>query len=142
MKIMGLDYGAKTVGVAISDDLLLTAQPIETIKRDSENKLRKTLSRIETLVLENHVEKIVLGLPLLPDGEAGERAEKTQEFKTMLAKRTGLEIILVDERFTTDASDAELEEMGVKKQDRKQFIDQLAACHILEEYLHSLPEGR
>ncbi len=140
MKIMGLDYGSKTVGVAISDDLLITAQPFETIQRNSENKLRRTLARIEELILANHVEKIVLGLPLLPDGSEGERAEKTLEFKSMLAKRTGLEVILVDERFTTDASNEELKEMGIKKENRKAVIDQLAACHILEEYLHNLPE--
>ena len=139
MKIMGLDYGSKTVGVAISDDLLITAQPFETIQRNSENKLRRTLARIEELILANHVEKIVLGLPLLPDGSEGERAEKTLEFKSMLAKRTGLEVILVDERFTTDASNEELKEMGIKKENRKAVIDQLAACHILEEYLHNLP---
>lgn len=139
MKIMGLDYGSKTVGVAISDDLLITAQPVETIQRNSENKLRRTLARIEELILANHVEIIVLGLPLLPDGSEGERAEKTLEFKSMLAKRTGLEVILVDERFTTDASNEELKEMGIKKENRKAVIDQLAACHILEEYLHNLP---
>ena len=85
------------------------------------------------------MEKIVLGLPLLPNGSEGERAEKTLEFKSMLAKRTGLEVILVDERFTTDASNEELKEMGIKKESRKAVIDQLAACHILEEYLHNLP---
>ncbi len=141
MKIMGLDYGSKTVGVAISDDLLITAQPVETIGRNSENKLRRTLARIEELILANHVEKIVLGLPLLPDGSEGERAEKTLEFKSMLAKRTGLEVILVDERFTTDASNEELKEMGVKKEDRKAVIDQLAACHILEQYLHDMAQN-
>lgn len=141
MKIMGLDYGSKTVGVAISDDLLITAQPVETIGRNSENKLRRTLARIEELILANHVEKIVLGLPLLPDGSEGERAEKTLEFKSMLAKRTGLEVILVDERFTTDASNEELKEMGVKKEDRKAIIDQLAACHILEQYLHDMAQN-
>ena len=141
MKIMGLDYGSKTVGVAISDDLLITAQPVETIQRNSENKLRRTLARIEELILANHVEKIVLGLPLLPDGSEGERAEKTLEFKSMLAKRTGLEVILVDERFTTDASNEELKEMGVKKEDRKAVIDQLAACHILEQYLHDMAQN-
>ena len=141
MKIMGLDYGSKTVGVAISDDLLITAQPVETIGRNSENKLRRTLARIEELILANHVEIIVLGLPLLPDGSEGERAEKTLEFKSMLAKRTGLEVILVDERFTTDASNEELKEMGVKKEDRKAVIDQLAACHILEQYLHDMTQN-
>lgn len=140
MKIMGLDYGSKTVGVALSDDLLLTAQPVETIKRDSENKLRRTLARIEELVRANHVQTIVLGLPLLPDGSEGERAEKTREFQSLLAKRVSVDIRLVDERFTTDASNEELKEMGIKKADRKQYIDQLAACHILEEYLHSITE--
>ena len=138
MKIMGLDYGSKTVGVAISDDLLFIAHPVETIQRTSENKLRRTLARIETLVSENHVEKIVLGLPLLPDGTEGERAEKTRLFREMLARRTGLEIILVDERFTTDASLEELRQMGIRKEDQKTYVDQLAACHILEEYLHTM----
>ncbi len=138
MKIMGLDYGSKTVGVAISDDLLFIAHPIETITRNSENKLRRTLARIETLVSENHVEKIVLGLPLLPDGREGERAEKTREFQKMLEKRTGLEIIMVDERFTTEVSEDELREMGVRKEDQKAYVDQLAACHILEDYLHTI----
>lgn len=142
MKLMGLDYGSKTVGVAISDDLLFTAHPVETIKRESENKLRKTLARITTLVSENHVEKIILGLPLLPDGSEGERAEKTREFQTMLEKRTGLEVILVDERFTTDASIEELKEMGVAKEDRKTFVDQLAACHILDDYLNRIQEEK
>lgn len=136
MRIMGLDYGSKTVGVAISDDLLITAQPVETIYRKSETKLRKTLARISFLVSDRAVSKIVLGLPLLPDGDVGERAEKTLLFKEMLEKRTGLEVILVDERFTTDASREELKEMGVPRSQQKMYLDQLAACHILEEYLH------
>lgn len=140
MRIMGLDYGSKTVGVALSDELLLTAQPVETITRSSENKLRKTFARIEEIIRANNVEKIVLGLPLLPDGSEGERAQKTKEFQTMLAKRTGLEILWMDERYTTLTSDSELEWMGVKKKDRKAVIDQLAACHILEEYLHSITD--
>ncbi|MBR2696071.1 MAG: Holliday junction resolvase RuvX [Parasporobacterium sp.] len=142
MKLMGLDYGSKTVGVAISDDLLFTAHPVETIKRESENKLRRTLARIESLVSENHVQKIILGLPLLPDGNEGERAEKTREFKTMLEKRTGLEVILVDERFTTDASIEELKEMGVPAEERKTYVDQLAACHILDDYLNQLSNNK
>lgn len=138
-RIMGLDYGSKTVGVAISDALLLTAQPAETIQRESENKLRRTLARISELVSEHHVEKIVLGLPLLPEGEAGERAEKTLVFKTMLEKRTGLDVILVDERFSTDAAREELREMGIPRERQKAYLDQLAACHILEAYLHGDP---
>ena len=140
MKLMGLDYGSKTVGVAISDDLLITAQPVETITRNSENKLRRTMARIEELIRENNVRKIILGLPLLPDGSEGERAEKTRQFQTMLEKRTGLEVILTDERFTTDAAREELKEMGVRKEEQKQYLDQLAACHILEQYIHSMQQ--
>lgn len=138
MKIMGLDYGSKTVGVAISDDLLMGAWPKETIKREKEGHLRRTLSRIEELIKENDVEKIVLGLPVLTDGTAGERAKKTLEFKKIVEARIGLEVITVDECYTTRVSEEELKEMGVKARDKKLYVDQLAAVHILEEYINSI----
>ena len=116
MRIMGLDYGSKTVGVAISDALLLTAQGIETIERKEENKLRRTLARIETLVKEYEVEKIVLGLPLNMNDTVGERAEKTLEFKSMLERRTGLEVILWDERLTTVEAEQILIESTVRRE--------------------------
>ena len=81
MRIMGLDFGSKTVGVAVSDGLLLTAQGVEIIRREQENKLRRTLARIEELIKEYEVEKLVLGLPKNMDGSLGERADKTMEFK-------------------------------------------------------------
>ena len=137
MKIMGLDYGAKTVGVAVSDELLLMAHPVETIKRENENKLRKTLARIEALIKEHDVGKIVLGLPLMLDDSVGERAQKTIEFKEKLEKRTGLPVVFVDERFTTGASEEELDQMDVPRNRQKEVIDQLAACHILDDYLHN-----
>lgn len=136
MRIMGLDYGSKTVGVAISDDLLMTAQPKETIVRSSENKLRRTYARIEELVAEYDVAKIVVGLPLMPDGSEEERAILSRKFAEKLKERTGLEVIMVDERYTTVISEEELEEMGVKHSEMKEYVDQLAACHILEDYLH------
>ena len=139
-KIMGLDYGAKTVGVAVSDPLLQVAHPKETIFRDSEKRLRKTLARIEELVLEEQVEAIVVGLPLMPDGSEGERAQKAMGFAERLRTRTSIPVFLQDERYTTTASDEELEMMQVKKEDRKKVIDQLAACHILDEYLNRLRE--
>ena len=135
MRIMGLDYGSKTVGVAISDSLLLTAQGIETIERKEENKLRKTLARIEALVKEYEVEKIVLGLPLNMNDTIGERAEKTLEFKAMLERRTGLEVILWDERLTTIEAEQILIESNVRREDRKKYIDKIAAGFILQGYL-------
>ena len=138
MRIMGLDYGSKTVGVAISDSLLLTAQGIETIERKEENKLRKTLARIEALVKEYEVEKIVLGLPLNMNDTIGERAEKTLEFKAMLERRTGLEVILWDERLTTIEAEQILIESNVRREDRKKYIDKIAAGFILQGYLDSL----
>lgn len=136
MRIMGLDYGSKTVGVAISDDLLLTAQPVETITRESENKLRRTFARIEQLVQEYQVELIVLGLPLNMDDTRGERADKTLEFKEKLEKRCGLEVVLQDERLSTIAAKETLTEMGVKGRDLKQYVDKIAASYILQDYLN------
>ena len=102
---MGLDYGAKTVGVAISDELLMTAQPVETIRRDRETKLRKTLARIEELMEEYEVEKVVIGLPKKLNNEEGDRCEKTREFAQMVHQRSGLEVIFWDERLTTVLAD-------------------------------------
>ena len=138
MRIMGLDFGSKTVGVAISDALLLTAQGIETIERKEENKLRKTLARIEALIKEYEVEKIVLGLPLNMNDTVGERAEKTLEFKSMLERRTGLEVILWDERLTTVEAEQILIESNVRREDRKKYIDKIAAGFILQGYLDAL----
>ena len=138
MRIMGLDYGSKTVGVAISDALLLTAQGIETIERKEENKLRKTLARIEVLIKEYEVDKIVLGLPLNMNDTIGERAEKTLEFKAMLERRTGLEVIMCDERLTTVEAEQILIESNVRREDRKKYIDKIAAGFILQGYLDSL----
>lgn len=138
MKIMGLDLGSKTVGVAISDPLLLTAQPVETITRKEENKLRQTLARIEELIVENKVERIVLGYPKNMDDTIGDRARFSEEFKDKLERRTGLEVILWDERLTTVAADEVLIESGVRRENRKRYVDQIAAVFILQEYLDSI----
>lgn len=132
---MGLDYGSKTVGVAISDALLLTAQPIETIERTSENKLRKTLARLDALILQYEVDQIVLGYPLNMDDSVGERAEKTLAFKERLEQRTGLNVVLQDERLSTFAAKETLSEMGVKPKDQKTYVDKIAASFILQDYL-------
>ena len=135
---MGLDYGTKTVGVAISDALGLTAQGIETIERKEENKLRRTCARIEELIREYEVEKIVLGFPKHMNNDVGERAEKSLEFKAMLERRTGLEVVMWDERLTTVASERTLIESKVRREDRKKYIDKIAAVFILQGYLDSL----
>lgn len=135
---MGLDYGSKTVGVAISDPLGFTAQGIETIDRKEENKLRKTLARIEELAKEYQVETIVLGLPKNMNNTLGERAEKTLEFKEMLERRTGLPIVMWDERLTTIEAERTLIESNVRRENRKKYIDKIAAVFILQGYLDSL----
>ena len=137
MRIMGLDFGSKTVGVAVSDPLYITAQGVEIIRREQENKLRKTLTRIEELVKEYEVEEIVLGLPKNMNNSIGERAEKTLEFKAMLERRIGLNVVMWDERLTTVAADKTMMEAGVRRENRKKYVDQIAATFILQGYLDS-----
>ena len=136
-RVMGLDYGAKTVGVAMSDPLFITAQAVETIKRKSENKLRRTLARIDELVVEYEVDKIILGLPKHMNDDIGERARKTIEFQQILMKRTGLEVELWDERLTSVEAESILIEAKVKREDRKKYIDKIAAGFILQGYLNA-----
>jgi len=138
MRILGLDYGSKTVGVAVSDALLITAQSVETIRREKESKLRQTLARIEAIIEEYKVDKIVLGYPKNMNDTEGIRCEKTKEFKEMLERRTSLEVILWDERLSTVEADEILMESGVRREHRKDYVDQLAAAIILQGYLDSL----
>lgn len=135
MRIMGLDFGSKTVGVAVSDSLLITAQGLEIIRRAEENKLRRTLARIEELIEEYEVEEIVLGLPKHMNASEGIRAELTQEFKEKLERRTGLPVVLWDERLTTVAADKLMIEAGIRRENRKEYVDKIAAAMILQGYL-------
>ena len=135
MRIMGLDFGAKTVGVAISDPLLATAQGIEIIRRKDENKLRQTLARIEELILAYQVEEIVLGLPKNMNDTLGARVELTNEFKEKLERRTGLPVHMWDERLTTVAADKAMMEAGIRRENRKEYVDKIAAVFILQGYL-------
>ena len=135
MRIMGLDFGSKTVGVAISDPLLITAQGTEIIRRKEENKLRKTLARIEELIVQYEVAEIVLGFPKNMNDTIGERAELSLEFKDKLERRTGLPVIMWDERLTTVAADRAMMEAGIRREDRKEYVDKIAAVFILHGYL-------
>ena len=135
---MGLDYGSKTVGVAVSDPLGITAQGVETICRKDENKLRKTCARIEALIEEYQVTKIVLGLPKHMNNSEGIRVESTMEFKEKLERRTGLEVVMWDERLTTVAADRTMMEAGIRRENRKEYVDMIAATFILQGYLDNL----
>lgn len=138
MRILGLDFGSKTVGVAVSDSLLLTAQGLEIVRRQSPGKLRQTLARIEEIIAEYQVEKIVLGFPKNMNNTEGDRCEKTKEFQAMLERRTGLEVILWDERLTTVAADRAMMESGIRRENRKEYVDEIAAIFILQGYLDYL----
>ncbi len=142
IRIMGLDFGSKTVGVAISDPLGLTAQGIEIIRRPAENKLRRTLARIEELAAEYEVTTIVLGFPKNMNNTIGERAEKSLAFKEMLERRTGLPVIMWDERLTTVSANRTLMESGVRRENRKEYVDMIAAVYILQGYLDGLERDK
>lgn len=142
MRIMGLDFGSKTVGVAVSDALLITAQGLEIIRRKEENKLRRTLARIEELIVEYEVEEIVLGLPRHMNNTEGARVELTMEFKEKLERRTNLPVTLWDERLTTVAADRAMEEAGLNREERRERADRIAACLILQGYLDRRSMGK
>ena len=135
MRILGLDYGSRTVGVAVSDPLLLTAQGLEIIRRKEENKLRQTLARIEAIIAEYGVELIVLGLPKNMNNTEGDRVLRTNEFKEMLMRRTSLEVVMWDERLTTVMADRAMIEAGIRREKRGEYVDMLAAEFILQSYL-------
>ena len=137
MRIIGLDFGSKTVGVAVSDELKMTATGVEIVRRESPNKLRRTLARIGELLKEYDVNTVILGYPVMLDGSEGERVEKTKEFAQMLERRTGVQIIFQDERLTTVEAYEIMDQMGIKKDDRYKYVDMLAAKFILEDYLNS-----
>lgn len=135
MRIMGLDYGSKTIGVAISDPLGITAQGIEIIRREEENKLRKSLRRVEELAKEYEVSEIVLGFPKHMNNTIGERAEKSLQLKEVLERRLGLPVVMWDERLTTVEANRTLMETGVRRENRGKYVDMIAAVFILQGYL-------
>ncbi len=135
MRILGLDYGSKTVGVAISDPTGLIAQPLKTILRERESMLRRTLTEIAGLAEEYQAEKIILGLPFNMDDTEGERAARTREFARKLALRVNIPVLFMDERLTTVAAAEILDESGIPRSEQKKVIDQVAAQLILQTYL-------
>ncbi|MCR5545311.1 MAG: Holliday junction resolvase RuvX [Lachnospiraceae bacterium] len=136
-RVLGLDFGSKTVGVAVSDPLFLTAQGVEIIRREKESKLRKTYARIRELIDEYEITSIVLGYPKNLNGTEGDRCEKTTAFKEELEKKFNLPVILWDERLTTVSADNIMMESGIRREHRKEYVDEIAAMLILQGYLDS-----
>lgn len=135
MRILGLDYGTKTTGVAVSDPMGWTAQGLEIIRRQEEEHLKATINRIAELCAEYKVEKIVLGLPKNMNNTLGERGEKTLLFKEKLEARLKLPVEMWDERLSTVAAESVLLEADMSRKKRKNVIDKLAATIILQNYL-------
>lgn len=138
LRLIGLDYGAATVGVACSDGLFLTAQPVTVIRRKHETKLRQTFQQIEAIVTNRKCNAIVLGLPKKLDNSFGDRAEKTTEFAADLERRTGLPVVLWDERFTTVEAHRVLGAAGLRQDQKDAVVDKLAATLILQSYMDYL----
>lgn len=141
-RVLGLDYGSRTVGVSVTDALGMTVQPLETITRKEENKLRRTCARVEQIIKELGAAEIVVGLPLHLNGEESDSSAKARAFGEMLHRRTGLPVYYQDERLTTVEADGILSETGVARKDRKTYIDAVAASLILEDFLSSRERTR
>lgn len=136
MRILGIDYGDNRTGLAISDPLGWTAQGLETI--ETKNGLEKLLEKIEKIIQEYKVEKIVVGFPLNMNGSVGEQGKKTDEFIKIIKDKFGLPVIKWDERLTTVAAQKIMIESNVKKRERKKVVDTISASYILQGYLDSI----
>ncbi len=136
MRVLGIDYGDSRIGIAKSDPFGWTAQAVETIKWSG--SLGKPLERIQQLIKEYTIERVVIGFPRNMNGTVGPRGEKTQEFIDLLVKKIpDVEIIKWDERLTTVAASRTMHELGVKTSKKKGIVDQIAAVYILQGYLDS-----
>lgn len=134
-RILGLDVGDKTIGVAVSDLLGLTAQGITTIKRFSN---KQDFDAVKGYIDEYDIKKVVVGMPKNMNGTIGPQGEKTEKFATKLHNKYGVEIIYQDERMTSLSANKVLMEGGVRRKNRKQYIDKIAAIFILQAYLDSI----
>lgn len=135
MRIMSLDVGSRTIGIACSDALLMTAQGIETIRRTS---LEKDFNRLQELISEYEVHELVVGMPKNMNGTKGERAEKTEEFVAIMKEVIDLPVTYWDERLSTVMAERQLIAADVSRKKRKSVIDKMAAVVILQGYLDRL----
>ncbi len=137
MKYIGLDYGAKTVGVALTEATGTIPHGVEIVRRDSEKRLRRTCARIEEIIIAEQVDEIVIGLPLNMDGTEGDRTEKARAFGEMVARRTGLPVHFMDERLSTVEAYEIMDDTEVyDRKDRKARVDSIAAAIILQDFLN------
>jgi len=139
LRILGLDLGDRTIGVAVSDALGWTAQGVDTIKRVS---LEEDFARLDEIISRYGVERVVIGLPKNMNGTIGPQGEKVLEFASLFKERTSLDVVLWDERLTTVAAERMLIEADVSRRKRKKVIDKLAAIYILQGYLDSISNMR
>lgn len=140
MKIIGLDVGSKTIGVAVSDSLGWTAQGITTIKWD-ENQIGSANTALKKIIQEHNIEKAVIGLPKNMDGSIGERGEASESFAEHFERTHKIPVVLWDERLSTVAADRVLLEADLSRQRRKEVIDKVAAAMILQTYLDAQSKG-
>lgn len=134
-KILGLDIGDKRIGVSISDELLLTAQPLITIERISN---KKAYEQIYDILIENNINTVVVGLPKNMNNTEGPQLEKVKKFSEKLKNKFNVNLIYVDERMTTILAEKVLIEGNVRREDRKKYVDKIAATYILQTYLDSM----
>lgn len=134
MRILGLDVGEKTIGVAVSDALHMTAQGVDTLSWDEEN-FDTAISQLEKIISEHDITKIVVGLPKNMNGTIGERGQASQKFAEFLNEQFNIPVELWDERLTTMAAERILLEADVSRKKRKNVIDKMAAVLILQSFL-------
>ncbi|EEI83561.1 Holliday junction resolvase RuvX [Anaerococcus tetradius] len=137
-RIMGLDVGNKTIGVALSDPMFLLANGLETIKRKNASS---DIERLREIINDNDVELIVVGLPKNMNNTIGPQAMRVMSFVDLIKKQVDIEIVYQDERMTTIQSEAVLIDMDVRRENRKKYIDKIAATFILQTYLDRRKNG-
>ncbi len=140
MKILGLDLGTRTLGIAISDHLEILASPVETF-RFKENDFETAAAYLEKYLNQHQIKKIIIGLPLHMTGEVGESAKMVINFKEILEKRYKIEVVTIDERWSTKAAQRTLIEADISREKRKNLIDKMAAVVILQSYLDRQKKG-
>jgi putative Holliday junction resolvase len=138
MRILGLDFGQKTIGVSVSDEFGWSAHGVEIIRREEEDNLKASIARIAELCKEYNIEYIVLGYPKNMNNTLGDRAIKSERFKKRLKKELKLPVKLWDERLSTVAAERDLLEADLSRRARKEVIDKMAAVFILQGYLDFL----
>ncbi|MCX7745436.1 MAG: Holliday junction resolvase RuvX [Clostridia bacterium] len=135
MRVLGIDYGDSRIGIALSDPFGWTAQGLETIHL--KGNLDHAVDRVNQLIKEHGIEKVVIGFPRNMNGTIGERGEKTDAFIKLLTDTVNVQVIKWDERLTTVAANRTMHELGIKTSKKKGLVDQIAAVYILQGYLDS-----